>query len=293
MSVGGIIPALLTPFTASSDVDKEALAANVAYLAEHGVSGFVPTGTMGEASSLSDDERRLVLKTVVAAADGLPVISGVSASSTATARSNAVIAHEAGCTGVMCLPPLNYPGTHAELAAYFADVADAAKLPVMIYNNPEAAGIDLPAETIAHVAKEVPAITSVKECSSDARRIAAIRELTDINVLVGGDDWALEGYAAGADGWVTGTGNVVPGECIELEEHVRAGRMEEARKLYLQLLPLMRLDMTPHLVQYYKGAMDAVGLRGGPVRPPRLPLDREQRSLLDAALQMLGVPSAA
>ena len=269
------------------------MAANVAYLAEHGVSGFVPTGTMGEASSLSDDERRLVLETVVAAADGLPVIAGVSASSTVAARSNATIAREAGCAGVMCLPPLNYPGTHAELVAYFADVADAAKVPVMIYNNPEASGIDLPAETIAHVAKAVPAITSVKECSSDVRRIPLIRELCDINVLIGGDDYALEGYAAGADGWVTGTGNVVPRECVELQEHVRAGRMDEARKLYLQLLPLMRLDMTPHLVQYYKGAMDAVGLRGGPVRPPRLPLDHGQQGLLDAALQTLRVPSAA
>jgi len=293
MSFGGILPALITPFTENSDVDTEALAANVAHLAEHGVSGFVPTGTMGEASSLSDDERRLVLETVVAAAAGLPVIAGISASCTAAARSNAATAHEAGCAGVMCLPPLNYPGTRAELTAYFADVTDAARLPVMIYNNPEASGIDLPAETIAHLAKAVPAITSIKECSSDARRIAAIRELCDINVLVGGDDWALEGFAAGADGWVTGTGNVVPRECVDLQDHVRAGRMDEARKLYAQLLPLMRLDMTPHLVQYYKGAMDAVGLRGGPTRPPRMPLDTEKQGLLDAALQTLSVPSPA
>src|SRR4051812_8377803 len=134
MSFGGILPAVTTPFSESLEVDTEALTANVVHLAERGVSGFVPTGTMGEASSLSDDERRLVLETVVAAADGLPVISGVSATCTSAARSNATIAREAGCAGVMCLPPLNYPGTRAELAGYFADVADAAKVPVMIYN---------------------------------------------------------------------------------------------------------------------------------------------------------------
>ena len=134
-------------------------------------------------------------------------------------------------------------------------------------------------------------MTGVKECSGDARRIAALRELCDISVLVGGDDYALEGYAAGADGWITGTGNVLPDECLALQEHVRAGRLSEARRLYERMLPLLRLDMTPHLVQYYKAAMDGVGLRGGATRPPRLPLDDEQQSLLNAALEALGLPS--
>ena len=104
---------------------------------------------------------------------------------------------------------------------------------------------------------------------------------------------SADGHEIAHHGWVTGTGNVVPRECVELEEHVKAGRLDEARRLYAQLLPLMRLDMTTHLVQYYKAAMDAVGLRGGPVRPPRLPLDREQQGLLDAAMQALSLPNAA
>ena len=294
MSFNGIIPAVLTPFTAADEVDTEALSANIAHLVDHGAAAFVATGTMGEAQSLSTAERRLVIETIVAAAAGRPVISGASAGSTAAACANAALARDAGCAGVMSLPPLNYNGTADEFAAFFAALADAAGgLPIMLYNNPGASGLDVSPQTIAHVGAAVPAVTCVKECSGDARRIAAIRELTDLDVLVGGDDWALEGYAAGAVGWVTGVGNVAPAECLALQEHVRAGRLDEARELWPRLLPLARLDMTPHLVQYFKGALDAVGLRGGPVRPPRLALDAQHQAILDAAVAALGVPAAA
>ena len=163
----------------------------------------------------------------------------------------------------------------------------------MLYNNPPASGVDLAPEAIRQIADAVPSVTCVKECSGDARRIAAILELTDLDVLVGGDDWALEGYAAGAIGWVTGVGNIAPAECVALQADVLAGRWADAREIYRRLLPLARLDMTQHLVQYFKGAMDAVGLTGGPTRAPRLPLDAEHKAILDAAVEALGVPAVA
>jgi dihydrodipicolinate synthase/N-acetylneuraminate lyase len=292
VSFSGILPAVITPFTARDEVDTTALAHNVSHLVEHGAAGFVATGTMGEAHSLSAGERRLVIETVVSAAGGRPVLSGVSAASTAAAVANAAIAREAGCAGVMSLAPLHYNGTVAEHAAFFAAVGAAAELPLMLYNNPAASGIDLLAPAIAEISAAVPEVVCVKECSGDARRIAGLLEQTDLDVLVGGDDWALEGYAAGAVGWVTGVGNIAPAECLALQEHVLAGRLAEARELYPRLLPLARLDMTPHLVQYFKGAMDAVGLHGGPTRPPRMPLDDQQRAILDAAVAALGVPAA-
>jgi 4-hydroxy-tetrahydrodipicolinate synthase len=111
--------------------------------------------------------------------------------------------------------------------------------------------------------------------------------------LVGGDDWALEGFATGASGWVSGVANVAPTECVALQALVTAGRLPEARLLYARLLPLARLDMTPKLVQHFKGAMDAVGLRGGPPRPPRLPLDEAEREVLHAAVAALRAPVPA
>lgn len=289
----GIIPAAITPFTADDQVDVDALKTNLEALFDAGIGGLVATGTMGEAGQLSDDERRLVTATLVAAADGrAPVIAGVSAGSTSAVRKNVAIAREAGASAVMCLPPYNYPGTLAELVAFYADVARDG-LPIMLYNNPGASGIDLTPDVIGAIGAAVPDVVAVKECSGDARRIAQLVNDTDLEILVGGDDWALEGFATGATGWVSGVANVAPAECVALQRHVEAGELAAAREVYTKLLPLARLDMTPHLVQYFKGAMDAVGLRGGAVRGPRQPLDAEQQALLDAAMAALGREAVA
>jgi 4-hydroxy-tetrahydrodipicolinate synthase len=293
MRFPGIIPAAITPFTPDDQVDVDGLRTNLEGLLDAGVGGLVATGTMGEAGQLSDAERRVVVETCVDVAGGrVPVIVGVSAASTAAARRNVAVAREAGAAAVMCLPPQNYAGTLAELVAFYAAVA-ADGLPIMLYNNPGASGIDLTPETIAAIAAEVPDVVAVKECSGDARRIAALVNDTTLEILVGGDDWALEGFATGATGWVSGVANVAPAECVALQEHVEAGRLAEARAVYARLLPLARLDMTPHLVQYFKGAMDAAGLRGGACRGPRLPLDAAQQAILDAALAALRAPVAA
>lgn len=289
----GIIPAVVVPFAPDDTIDTGALRRNVNHLLEGGVHGLVVNGTMGEAGSLSHDERAFVIETVLDCADGrVPVSAGVSAGSTAAARTYAEQAREAGAQGVMCLPPQLYRGTPAELAAHFAAVAEVG-LPLMAYNNPEASGTDMTPAVIAEIAAATPGIVAVKECSGDARRIAALLGTTDLAVLVGGDDWALEGFAAGAVGWVSGVANVAPAECVALAELVAEGRLEPARELYQRLLPLARLDMTPWLVQYFKGAMDAVGLTGGPSRPPRGPLAGPEREILREAVVALGLPVAA
>jgi 1-pyrroline-4-hydroxy-2-carboxylate deaminase len=290
----GIIPAVVVPFAADDSIDVRALEANLAHLLDGGIHGLVVNGTMGEAGSLSSEERAFVLESVVAGAGGrVPVSAGVSAASTAAACAYAEQARAGGAHGVMCLPPLLYRGTTAEIAAHFAAVAEAAQLPVMAYNNPEASGIDLTPDVIAEIATRVPGVVAVKECSGDARRIAALLGRTELEILVGGDDWALEGLAAGATGWVAGVANIAPGECVQLMDLVEQGRLPEARELYQRLLPLGRLDMTPWLVQYFKGAMDAVGLTGGPCRPPRQPLAAEQQAILAQAVDALGLPVAA
>jgi hypothetical protein len=117
---------------------------------------------------------------------------------------------------------------------------------------------------------------AIKECSGDARRLAAIVNATeDFEVLVGGDDWALEGFCAGATGWISGVVNVAPRECVELFRLCSEGRLDEARAVYARILPLARLDMHPKLVQFFKAAMDLAGREGGPCRPPRLELTAE------------------
>ena len=285
MRFPGIIPAVTTPFDATGAIDFDGLATNVAALLDGGVHGIVATGTMGEAGSLSTAERRSVVEAVARAVDGrVPVIAGVSAGTPAAAIALAADAAEAGAGALMMLPPLGYRADDDEIVAYYRSVTEAAGLPLMAYNNPEASGVDMGTALLARLYEEVDGVVAVKECSGDARRIPALIEAApDLEVLVGGDDWALEGFCAGATGWVSGVGDVAPRDCVALYEACRAGELETARAIYRRLLPLSRFDMTPTLVQYFKAALDEVGLVGGPCRPPRLALtDAERAALVDA-----------
>jgi 4-hydroxy-tetrahydrodipicolinate synthase len=290
MRFPGIIPAVTTPFHATGEIDFAGLERNLAALLEAGVHGIVATGTMGEAGSLSAAERREVLDTAVRAADGrVPVIAGVSAGTPGAAITFAVDAAEAGVDALMLLPPLGYRGDAREIETHYRAVAEAAGgLPMMAYNNPEASGTDLEPEQIVRLYEEIDAVVAIKECSGDARRIPALLNAApDLEVLVGGDDWALEGFCAGATGWVSGVADVAPRECVELWELCRAAELEAAREVYGRLLPLGRFDMTPKLVQYFKAAMDEVGLAGGATRPPRLPLTEDEHAALLDALAVL------
>jgi 4-hydroxy-tetrahydrodipicolinate synthase len=194
----------------------------------------------------------------------------------------------------MMLPPLGYRGDDDEIVAYYRSVAEAAGLPLMAYNNPEASGVDMGAELLTRLYEEIDQVVAFKECSGDTRRIPALIEAAPgAEVLVGGDDWALEGFCAGATGWVSGVADVVPRDCVALYDACRIGDLETARGIYRRLLPLARFDMTPKLVQYFKAAMDEVGLAGGPTRPPRLPLTEAERTALTDAMAVLreGAPA--
>jgi 4-hydroxy-tetrahydrodipicolinate synthase len=285
MRFPGIIPAVTTPFTERGEIDFAGLESNVAALLDAGVHGVVATGTMGEAGSMSAAERRTVVEAVVRVVDGrVPVIAGISSGTPAAAIALAADAAEAGATALMMLPPLGYRADADETIAYYRAVTEAAGLPLMAYNNPEASGVDMTPDLIVRLYEEVDGVVAIKECSGDARRIPALLNAAPgLEVLVGGDDWALEGFCAGATGWVTGVADVLPRECVELYDACRSGDLETARAIYARLLPLARFDMTPKLVQYFKAAMDDVGLTGGPTRPPRLPLtDAERAALRDA-----------
>ena len=269
----GVHAAIVTHFDADLRVDHDAVAAEVRWLLSEGVHGIVPNGTVGEGGSLSRDERRAVIETVVGAAGGAPVCAGISAPTGEQAAVYAQDALSAGADRLMLLPPLLYRADERELVEFFGSVARTTDLPLLVYNNPMGSGSDLKPELLAKLAREVPAITAFKETSGDARRIAELVNLCpEVDVLVGGDDWALEGLCAGAVGWVSGVADVLPAQAVRLLHLCTAGELASARELYAELLPLARLDMTPKLVQYFKAALDELGIGGGPCRPPRLPL---------------------
>ena len=289
MHFEGVIPAALTPFDESGAVDAAALAATAEYLVDSGMNGLVGTGTMGEAQSLSRDERRLVIETLVGAAGGrVTVTAGVSSETPARSIAYAEDAANAGAGALMLLPSLGYEGDAREIEAFYRAVAEATELPLMAYNNPKASGIDMPPALIARLA-EIDGVVAIKECSGDARRLAELINATDgLEVLVGGDDWALEGFCAGATGWISGVANIAPRECNELLRLCGEGRLDEAREVYARILPLARLDMRSKLVQFFKAAMDLTGQTGGPCRPPRLELTAAERAEVEEAVAALG-----
>src|SRR4051794_12602122 len=175
MRFPGIIPAVTTPFDERGEIDAAALAANVRFLLDAGVHGLVANGTMGEAGSLSAEERRRVVEIVVGEASGqVPVTVGVSSGTAAASSAFARDAAAAGAGAIMLLPSLGYRADPRELEAFYGAVAAAAELPMMLYNNPEASGVDLRADLIVALAGAVDAITAVKECSGDVPPIPAL-----------------------------------------------------------------------------------------------------------------------
>lgn len=282
----GVSAAIVTHFTSDLTVDHEAIRAEVDRLIDDGIHGLVANGTMGEAVSLTRDERRSVVQTTVQAAAGrAPVYVGVSATTADEASGYAQDAAQAGADGVMTLPPLLYRADRDERLEFFTRIAQATDLPMMVYNNPLASGVDLEPDTLAEIAVRVPRVISFKECSGDVRRIAELIDLCpDLDVLVGGDDWALEGFCAGAAGWISGVAVPLPRQCVRLWDLCAAGELTPARQLYGELLPLARTDMTPKLVQYFKAALDELGIGGGPCRPPRLPLGPDELEHLRKAV---------
>ena len=153
---------------------------------------------MGEAQSLSAVERRLVIETLADVADGKgTVTAGISGETPSTSIGHAADAAAAGAAALMLLPPLGYSGDEREIVAFYEAVGRASGLPIMAYNNPKASGTDMSPALIARLA-EIEQVVAIKECSGDARRIAELVNTTSLEVLVGGDDWALEGLVAGA-----------------------------------------------------------------------------------------------
>jgi dihydrodipicolinate synthase/N-acetylneuraminate lyase len=287
----GVHAAIVTHFDPDLSVDHDAVAAEVERLIEGGIHGIVPNGSVGEGGSLSREERRAVIETVVQAAAGrVPVCAGVSAATAEQAATYARDANSAGADGVMTLPPLLYRADRRELLRFFDDVGRAADLPMMIYNNPTASGSDLSPALLAEIVRAVSVVGALKETSGDARRIAELVSLCpDVDVMVGGDDWALEGFCAGASGWISGVAVVFPAQGVRLWELCAAGELSAARELYAELLPLARLDMTPKLVQYFKAALEELGIGSGPCRPPRLPLTDEELATLRDAVEHANV----
>jgi 1-pyrroline-4-hydroxy-2-carboxylate deaminase len=269
----GVMPAMTTAFDEQLNVDQGFVARHARWLIENGCTGIICLGSLGEAATLTFDEKIAIVKTVVATVSpAIPVVAAISALSTAEAVKIAEAAAEAGAQGLMILPPYVYKGDWREMHAHVAAILKATPLEGMLYNNPVAYGTDFIPEQIADLAEEFPNLVAVKESSTDVRRVTAIRALTGdrLAIFMGVDDAIVEGIEAGAVGWVAGVVNALPRESVELFELTANGNKQAAFALYRWLLPLLRMDTVPKFVQLIKQVQEELGAGNARVRPPRL-----------------------
>lgn len=283
----GVFPAVTTKMTEDGSLDLPAFQASIDRLIVNGVSGIIVLPMLGENASLTLAERESVIRAGVAAAQGrVPVLSGLAETNLASATANARSYQSFGAEGLMVFPSIGYKTDPRETAAWYRGIAGASSLPIMIYNNPIAYGVDVTPEILAELA-DLPEIVCVKEETGDIRRITDMRILLGdrFHLFCGVDDLIVESVALGATGWVSGMTNAWPAECVELFDLATANRFDAARALYRILTPSFHLDTHVKLVQYIKLAEHLV--YGAPewTRAPRLPLVGEERARVIATIE--------
>jgi dihydrodipicolinate synthase/N-acetylneuraminate lyase len=279
MNWKGVISAMTTAFKPDYSVDHAFVAKHAQWQLENGCDGIVAPGSLGESATLSFEEKVALLKTLVAAAGGKPVVAGIASLGTEEGVALAKAAEQAGCAGLMVLPPYVYASDWREMKAHVQAVLRASKLTCMLYNNPPAYKTDFLPAQIQELAAEHPNLHAVKESSGDVRRVTALKALCGdrLALFVGLDDVVVEGVRAGAVGWIGGVTNALPKECMALFHAAVRGEPQKADTLYKWLLPLLRMDTVVKFVQYLKLIQQELGMGNERVRGPRLPLAGSER----------------
>ena len=283
----GVFPAATTQFDVDLQVDIPATQAVQAALVRDGVHGLVLLGTVGENNSLSAEEKRAVLRAAVEVVGGkVPIITGVSEFTTASAVAYARDAERIGVDGLMVLPAMVYVPTPAELEQHFRAVAQATGLPIMLYNNPPAYRVNIDLGTLGRLAAQRN-IVALKESAPDPRRFTDLFNACGERFILfaGLDDVAFEGLCLGARGWVSGLTNAFPRESLLFYAALRSGDLERARRIYRWFMPLLHLDAEHDLVQSIKLAESLMGRGSERVRPPRLPLAGQRREQVTEMVQ--------
>lgn len=283
----GVFPAAITHYQSDQSLDIPATLAHVDQMIAAGIHGLIMLGSVGENCAHEYAEKMTVLEaTVQHVAGRVPVLSGVAECSTKLACRFADDAAARGVDGLMVLPVMIYKSDPRETLFHFRQVADASDLPIMIYNNPPAYGVDIKPEMFAELADN-PKFAAIKESSDNPRRITDLINLYGdrFALLCGVDDLVLESLLLGAVGWVSGLVNAFPAENRLLWDLATAGRWEEARDVYRWYTPLLHLDTHVKLVQYIKLASSLCGYGSELTRAPRLPLVGEERERVVAIIE--------
>lgn len=285
----GSYTVMVTPFTASGELDEPALRRFVDWQIARGTHGLIPLGSTGEFLSMTHAERSRVASIVVEQVAGrVPVLVGSAAEWTDEAVMLSRAAEAAGADGLMIIPPFYSSPTEDEIHAHFARIGASVSIPIMVYNNPFTSNVDLSPALLARLSA-IDTVRYVKESSGDVGRVARIRDLTDgrMTVFAGYKPW--ESFRAGAEGYVSVFANIAPDLSAELfDVSTRDPAIEPGRTLNRRIMPLLDALAGDLYVSATKAALEIIGQPVGAPRPPRLPLPEARRDGLAEVLSALG-----
>ncbi len=291
----GTYTVLITPFSADGkSVDLKALADLVDWQIEQGIHGLIPLGSTGEFLSLTDEEAEAVAGTAIKAARGrVPVLIGTGAEMTEESIRLSKRAEKLGADGVMIIPPFYCTPTEDELFEHYRRIGEAIGIPIMIYNNPATANVDMRPETVKRLCG-IDNVRYIKESTLEVTRVRDIIDLCGDRMTVFAGILGYESFWLGAEGWVAVCSNLLPKDSARLFELVADARDQPAAlALYKRILPIVRWVGGQRYVSATKAGFAMMGRPVGPPRAPRLPLPAADAAILRRDLAALGVLPAA
>ena len=275
----GVMPAITTKFTDSDKLDINLFNKNLDFQLKSGVDAIVLAGSLGEASTLTQDEKNILTKNTVDFVNKkIPVVVNIAEQSTRDAIKSVKDAEKYGANGLMVLPPMRYKSGKKETINYFESIANSTSLPIMVYNNPVDYGIEVTIDMFEELLK-CDNIKAVKESTRDISNVTRLKNSfgSRLKIMTGVDTIALESLLMGADGWIAGLVCAFPEESVAIYKLKIQGKIKEAVQIYRWFLPLLELDINPKLVQNIKLAESLLGIGSEYVRLPRQPLAGKER----------------
>lgn len=282
----GVYPAITTKFKPDGALDMDLFMLNMQAQLNAGIDGIIIGGSLGEASTISESEKEILVKeTLSAYGSKIPVLLNIAEGSTTEAVRQAKLAEQWGANGLMLLPPMRYKSDDRETIFHFEAVAKNTGLPIMIYNNPVDYKIDTTPDMF-EILLQQKNIVAVKESTRDITNVTRLRNRfgNDLKILCGVDTLAMEELLMGADGWVAGLVCAFPAETVCIYRLVKAGRIAEALAIYRWFMPLLELDIHAKLVQYIKLCEAKTGIGSEYVRAPRLVLEGAERIRIEKVI---------
>lgn len=290
--IRGTFTVMVTAFDADNGLDLEAQSNFTDWQVQQGINGLIPLGSTGEFLSMSFAEKAKVAECVINSVNGrVPVLVGAGAESTEEVIDNVQMAENLGADGTMIIPPFYSTPTRSEIVKHFERISQNANKPIMLYNNPATANVDLTPELVAELS-HLENVDFIKESTMDVTRVRDILEYCEGRMQVFGGIMGYESFLSGATGWVAVGSNIMPKEFQQLFTMTYDEQnLAEARKIYTKILPIIRLVGGHRYVSATKAALNKIGKPVGLPRSPRLPLPIDDLPMLDDALRLAGVLS--